>query len=259
MGFRAETDAGPMTDALRVRNLAKSYGRTKALDDVSFTVPPGSVTALLGPNGAGKTTLFQLLTGLFVPDSGTIDIFDVSFKENPVAALRQLGIVFQQPALDLDLTAIQNLRFHASLHGMARRDSEPAIAKALSRLHLEPYSGKRARDLSGGTRRKVELARAFLTGPRLLLLDEPTQGLDPLSRHELVSDVFELAREGGIAVLWATHLVGEVEAANDIIVLAQGKVVAQGSPAALLRLSGKGDLESAFLSLVRAPAALGSA
>src|SRR5690349_25122298 len=113
-----------MTDALRVTNVVKTYGRTKALDQVSFTVAPGAVTALLGPNGAGKTTLFQLVTGLFVPDSGTIDIFDVSFERNPVAALRQLGIVFQQPALDLDLTAIQNLRFHASLHGMARRDSE---------------------------------------------------------------------------------------------------------------------------------------
>jgi ABC-2 type transport system ATP-binding protein len=248
-----------MTDALRVTNVVKTYGRTKALDDVSFTVPPGSVTALLGPNGAGKTTLFQLLTGLFVPDSGAIEIFDVGFKQNPVAALRQLGIVFQQPALDLDLTAIQNLRFHASLHGMARRDSEPAIAKALERLRIEAVSGKRARDLSGGTRRKVELARAFLTSPRLLLLDEPTQGLDPLSRHELVSDVFALAREGGIAVLWATHLVGEVESANDVIVLAKGKVVSRGSPADLLALSGKSDLEQAFLSLVRTPDPAGSA
>src|SRR3954452_13376025 len=132
-----QRNAGSMTDALRVTNVVKTYGRTKALDEVSFTVPPGYVTALLGPNGAGKTTLFQLMTGLFVPDSGTIEIFDVSLERNPVAALRQLGIVFQQPALDLDLTGIQNLRFHASLHGMARRDSEPAIAKALERLRLE--------------------------------------------------------------------------------------------------------------------------
>jgi ABC-2 type transport system ATP-binding protein len=253
------TDAGAMTDALRIRNVVKTYGRTKALDDVSFTVPRGSVTALLGPNGAGKTTLFQLLTGLFVPDQGTIEIFDVSFKQSPVAALRQLGIVFQQPALDLDLTARQNLRFHTSLHGMARRDSEPAIARALERFGLDAVANKRARDLSGGTRRKVELARAFLTDPKLLLLDEPTQGLDPLSRHELVSDVFALARERGIAVLWATHLVGEVEHANDVIVLAKGKVAAQGTPADLLALSGRADLEQAFLSLVRVPAAEGNA
>jgi ABC-2 type transport system ATP-binding protein len=253
------TDAGAMTDALRIKNVVKTYGRTKALDDVSFTVPRGSVTALLGPNGAGKTTLFQLLTGLFVPDQGTIEIFDVSFKQSPVAALRQLGIVFQQPALDLDLTARQNLRFHTSLHGMARRDSEPAIDRALERFGLDAVASKRARDLSGGTRRKVELARAFLTDPKLLLLDEPTQGLDPLSRHELVSDVFALARERGIAVLWATHLVGEVERANDVIVLAKGKVAAQGTPADLLALSGSTDLEQAFLSLVRIPAAEGTA
>jgi ABC-2 type transport system ATP-binding protein len=240
-----------MTEALRVDNVVKKYHNVRALDNVSFSVPAGAVTALLGPNGAGKTTLFQILTGLFAPDHGTVKVFGADFRRNPVAALRQLGIVFQQPALDLDLTAAQNLRFHARLHGLARSESDAAIAAWLERFGLASMAGTRARELSGGTRRKVELARAFITRPKLLLLDEPTQGLDPLSRHELVSDVFALAREGNIAVLWATHLVGEVQKANDVIVLAKGRIIGNGHPADLLRTAGTADLEQAFLSLVR--------
>ena len=237
--------------AVAVSALSKSYGHAKALDDVSFTVPAGCVTALLGLNGAGKTTLFQILTGLFVADAGRVSVFGDDIAAAPVRALGHMGIVFQQPVLDLDLTVRQNLAFHAGLHGLRGRDAASAIAGGLARLRLGDRAQTRVRDLSGGMRRKVELARALVTSPRLLLLDEPSQGLDTRSRADLVADIFALAAQRGTSVLWATHLVAEVESAAKVVVLHGGRVVAEGTPGDLAAAQGVGTLEAAFLGIAR--------
>ena len=237
--------------AVTVVGLSKSYGRVKALDDVSFAVPAGTVTALLGLNGAGKTTLFQILTGLFVADAGRVSVFGDDIAAAPVRALGHMGIVFQQPVFDLDLTVRQNLAFHAGLHGLKGRRAADAIADGLARFRIGDLAAKRIRELSGGTRRKVELARALVTSPRLLLLDEPSQGLDTRSRADLVADVFALAAERGTTVLWATHLVAEVEPADKVVVLHRGRVAAEGTPHDLAAAQGAATLEAAFLGIAR--------
>ena len=238
-----------MVHALSIDRLVKRYGRLTALDAISFGVEAGKVTALLGPNGAGKTTLFQILTGLFVADSGSVAILGVDIARDPVAALKQLGIVFQQLALDPDLTARQNLIFHGGLHGLSRRDSADRAAHWLATFGLSDVATKPCRQLSGGMKRRVELARALMTDPALLLLDEPTQGLDPKSRKELVETVFGLARERGLSVVWATHLVGEVVDADTIIVLDHGRMVGHGTAKDLLQQTNATSLEDAFLAL----------
>ena len=187
--------------ALVIENVAKSYGPVKALDGVSFKGEAGEFVALLGPNGAGKSTLFQLLSGLFTPDAGRIEVMGHDMSRDPVPALAGLGIVFQQPTLDLELSIVSNLLFHAGLHGMPRRLAKERIGSELNRLGLADRANDKAGDLSGGNRRRVELARALLHEPRVLLMDEPTVGLDPASRVELLRLIHALRKERGVAVL----------------------------------------------------------
>ena len=234
---------------LEVTGVDKSYGRTKALDAVDLRVDAGEFVALLGPNGAGKTTLFQLLSGLFVADAGTILIHGKDIRHQPTAALAYLGIVFQQPTLDLDLSVQANLQFHARLQGMERRRARQRINEELERLGLAEDARRSARDLSGGNRRKVELARALLHEPRILLMDEATVGLDPKSRQSLLDYVHHLCTERGLGVLWATHLVDEAERADRILILNKGRVLQAQRPAELLRASGKTTIADAFLAL----------
>jgi len=233
---------------LSLANIEKSYGRLKALDDVSLTIHCGEFVSLLGPNGAGKTTLFQLLSGLFVPDAGSIQVDGKDLRGAVTEALANLGIVFQQATLDLDTSVAANLRFHARLHGMGKRMSE-RIPAELERLGLADNANTLCRALSGGNRRRVELARALLHQPKLLLMDEPTVGLDPGSRKSLVDYVHELCTVRGTAVLWATHLVDEAENADRVIVLNKGRVLTDGEPGALVDGSGERDLAAAFLKL----------
>lgn len=234
---------------LDLDKVVKTYGPRKALDEVSISINAGEFVALLGPNGAGKTTLFQLLTGLFVPDGGSIVVDGEDIRHNAVPALAGLGVVFQQPTLDLDLSVADNLRFHANLHGISGADAKERIAFGLEQLKLSDRANDRSRSLSGGQRRRVELARALIHRPSLLLMDEPTVGLDPGSRRDLLSYVLDLKQERNMAILWATHLVDEAEKADRVIVLHQGHVLTTGSPADLVAQTGKSDLHDAFVSL----------
>lgn len=236
---------------LSVRGLTQRYGALVALDDLNLDIAPGSFTALLGPNGAGKSTLFQVLSGLYAADEGEVTVAGCSLARQPCAALARLGVVFQQPSLDLDLTVRRNLRFHARLQGLLAADAEAGIAALAQRFRLTEQLDLPARTLSGGQRRKVELARALLHGPALLLMDEATVGLDPRSRQELLADLQAGVREQGLTVLWATHLVDEAAQADRVLVLHHGHLLADGPPEAVTRTLGGDTLEAAFLHATR--------
>jgi ABC-2 type transport system ATP-binding protein len=235
--------------ALLLDKVVKTYGPIRAVDGVSLKALPGEFIALLGPNGAGKSTLFQLLSGLFTADSGRIEVMGHDMSRNPVPALAGLGIVFQQPTLDLELTVTANLLFHAGLHGMPRAIALKRIGEELAQLDLADRAHDKTSQLSGGNRRRVELARALLHQPRLLLMDEPTVGLDPASRSELLRQLLAMRRDRQVAILWATHLCDEVPDADRVIVLHRGKVLADTTPRALIESSGKGSIEEAFLAM----------
>jgi ABC-2 type transport system ATP-binding protein len=194
---------------LSATGLHKAYGGKPALKGVDVTLRAGEMLALLGPNGAGKSTLLQLLTGLFSPDQGRIEVLGHDMRRQPSRALAGLGVVFQQSALDMDLTVMANLLFHT----MGLSDQARAVV----------------RSLSGGTRRKVELIRALLHEPRVLLMDEATVGLDPASRQQLLDTVRGLCRTRGMGVLWATHLIEEVHTADRLMLLHQGTVRFEGA------------------------------
>jgi len=240
-------------NALNVVEAVKSYGLVRALNGVTLSVEQGEFVALLGPNGAGKTTLFQVLTGLFVPDSGVIEINGYDIRENAVPALGSLGIVFQTPTLDPELSVLANLRFHTDLHGIPRKIANARIGDELERFSLVDRKKDPVRNLSGGNKRRVELARALLHEPSILLMDEPTVGLDPQSRRDIVEAVQQLREERGISTLWSTHLVDEAEKADRVIVLHKGKVLVEGKKEKLMEVSGEDSLSSAFLKLTHDP------
>jgi ABC-2 type transport system ATP-binding protein len=243
-----------LTLALEVADLTHRFGDRTALDGVGFGVAPGAFTVLLGPNGAGKTTLFALITRLYHATQGRIAVFGKDFRADPSAALARIGVVFQQPTLDLDLTVRQNLEYHASLHGMSARAAAPRIADELARVGLADRAGERVRTFSGGQRRRVELARALVHEPALLLLDEPTAGLDLESRRFLVQHVRRLCADRGLAVLWATHLIEEAGDDAHIVVLHRGRVLADDPVAGVVARTGAAGLQDAFERLTKAAA-----
>lgn len=213
---------------LAVERVSFAYGARRALDQVTFSILPARCTFLLGPNGAGKSTLFSLMTRLYDSAEGRIRVagFDVRLQSRK--ALSHLGVVFQQPTLDLDLTVDQNLRYHAALHGLSRREAAIRIREELERQAMFDRRMERVRQLNGGHRRRVEIARALLHRPTCLLLDEPTVGLDMPSREAIVSYIHELSREQGVAVLWATHLIDEIASDDGLVILHRGRVGAHG-------------------------------
>lgn len=235
--------------ALAVRGISHAYGSRRALDEVSFTVEPASFTALLGLNGAGKSTLFALITRLFGIQAGRISIFGHDIGDAPGEALRLLGVVFQPRTLDLDLSLTQNLLYHASLHGIARHDARRRSEEVLAQINLTDRAGSKVRDLSGGQMRRLEIARALLHGPRLLLLDEATVGLDVNARADILRHVRQLVTDQGIGVLWATHLFDEITDSDDLVVLHQGRVLAHGQVPRILTDTGARDVASAFKRL----------
>lgn len=230
---------------LSVTDVSYSYGAKRALDGVSFTLAPGRFTALLGPNGAGKSTLFALLTRLFVTRQGVIEVAGHDLSREARAALMQIGVVFQQPTLDLDMTVQRNMTYFAALHGMSGRSAAARIEAALDRLNMRERAGERVRALNGGHRRRMEIARALLHDPQVLLLDEPTVGLDTASRQAITDHVHDLA-DDGLTVLWATHLVDEIRPQDDVVVLHRGHVLAHDTAAAI---AGDQPLVEAFMAM----------
>jgi ABC-2 type transport system ATP-binding protein len=234
---------------IEVDHLSKAYGDNLLIDDLSFALPPGGIVGVIGPNGAGKTTLFSLVTRLYDNRSGSIRVFGKELRDFPSRALSQIGVVFQQRTLDLDLSVVQNLKYHAALHGMARGLARARIAEELERLELGERAGDKVRQLSGGQLRRVEIARALLHRPRLLLLDEPTVGLDIGSRQGILDHARKLVREQRLGLLWATHLIDEVAPDNRVVVLHEGKVLAAGALDEVVRQAGAADIREAFGTL----------
>ncbi|MCO7580118.1 ABC transporter ATP-binding protein [Pseudomonas protegens] len=239
-------------NALEVSQLSFAYGPRQALDQVSLSLAPGRFAALLGPNGAGKSTLIALLTRLYDLQQGDIRVGGCSLRNAARAALRQLGVVFQQSTLDLDLSVEQNLHYHAALHGLSRRQGQARIDAELARQGLSERRRDSVRALNGGHRRRVEIARALLHEPRLLLLDEASAGLDPASRLALNRHIRQLCQEQRLSVLWTTHLLDEVQADDQLLILHQGRLVASGVAGTISQQQG-GDLGTAFARLTQNP------
>jgi ABC-2 type transport system ATP-binding protein len=246
------------TPALSIDGVSHSYGARRALIDVSFTVAPARFTALLGLNGAGKSTLFSVITRLFGVQAGRIGIFGFDIRHNPGEALRRMGVVFQPRTLDLDLSVAQNLQYHAALHGIGRREASQRAGEGLARIGLADRAASKVRDLSGGQMRRLEIARALLHRPRLLLLDEATVGLDVQARADILNHVRQLVTEQGIGVLWATHLLDEIVGSDDLVVLHQGRVLAHGQVARVIADTGTPDINAAFMHLTGTATASGS-
>ncbi len=232
--------------ALAVEGVSHSFGNKAALDQVSLQVPAGRFVALLGVNGAGKTTLFSLIARLYDNVSGSIKVCGHDVRRKPGPALARMGVVFQSRALDADLTVRQNLDYHAALHGMARAATRARADELLERMGLNEQARARVSTLSGGQVRRAEITRALLHGPKVLLLDEPTVGLDVKARREVIGMVRDLVAREGVAVLWATHLFDEIEPEDSVVVLHKGSVLARDTAG---DLAGERALADAFLAL----------
>jgi ABC-2 type transport system ATP-binding protein len=225
--------------AIETEGLGRDYGSVRALSALDLLVPAGALVGLLGPNGAGKTTAMLLLATILAPSRGTARIFGADVRRERIAVRRRLGLVFQETSIDGLLTVEENLRFAARLCGLGGLKLRAAVAEAIDRAGLGERAAQPARQLSGGWRRLVDVARATLHRPDLLILDEPTVGLDPEHRERIWTILATERRERGTAVLFSTHYLAEAEPADRVVLLAGGEVVASDTPAALR--AGVGD------------------
>jgi ABC-2 type transport system ATP-binding protein len=235
---------------IRVQNLVKKFGDVTAVDDVSFDVRRAEIFAFLGPNGAGKTTTIRMLTTLLHPTSGSLELdgLDPTSRRNEVR--QRIGVVFQDPSLDQDLTAWENMDIHGVLYGVPRRERHERAARLLELFELADRKGSLVKTFSGGMRRRLEIARGLLHTPRVLFLDEPTLGLDPQSRNQMWTHVQNLNQSDGVTVFLTTHYMDEADrVAHRIAVIDHGRIVAIGSPAELKARTNSESLEHAFLAL----------
>ncbi|MDE0638335.1 MAG: ABC transporter ATP-binding protein [Candidatus Poribacteria bacterium] len=215
---------------ITVQNLTHTYGTRCALDNVSFTVSRGEIFCLLGPNGSGKTTLFKVLSTLMPPTSGSVNILGHNLSIGTKAIRKLLGVVFQHPGLDVKLTVTENLRHHGHLYGLKGKSLKLRIAELLERFGISDRSHDLVEKLSGGLQRRVEIAKAMLHSPQVLLLDEPSSGLDVGVRRQLSNHLISLAETENIIILLTTHLMDEAELCNRVGILDIGKMVALGTP-----------------------------
>lgn len=234
---------------LNFKNVDYSYRQKVALNDVSFSIEEGTFSVLLGLNGAGKSTIFSLITRLQNLQKGEIDINGYPIKKYS-NALKDIGIVFQEPTLDLDLTVKQNLFYYGSLKGLSFKQTLKSIDSQITKLELEEILDTQVRKLNGGHRRRVEILRALINKPKLLLLDEPTVGLDVKSRFDILNYVRNLVKQEGISVLWITHLFDEVAFEDNISIIKSGKIVDSGIVQKLMQKYEKDNLIDTFNFLV---------
>lgn len=235
--------------ALTLNQLSFSYGERQVLKDLTLDLPSGQFNALLGPNGAGKSTLISLITRLLALQTGCIQLDNMDLSKQPRQLMQKIGVVFQQSTLDLDLTVLQNLQYHGALHGLSKKIVKQRAEQELDRQGLSNRLYDKIRALNGGHRRRVEIARALLHQPTLLLLDEPSVGLDTRSRLELNHYVRSLCNSGHLTLLWTTHLIDELQLDDHLLVLDQGHLIAQGKGSEMLMRTGCSDLTSAFEQL----------
>jgi ABC-2 type transport system ATP-binding protein len=235
---------------IHAEDLVKTFGTVKAVDGVSFDVREGEIFAFLGPNGAGKTTTIQMLTTLQAPTSGSIRIDGLDPKTHPHEVRRRFGIVFQDPSLDGELTALENLELHGVLYHVPRKVRVERAEMLLKLFELWEKRDGFVKTFSGGMKRRLEIARGFLHTPRILFLDEPTLGLDPQSRNQLWTHVKHLNEAEKVTVFLTTHYMDEADrVAQRIAIIDHGKIVAQGSSQELRQQTGTESLEQAFLAL----------
>ena len=235
---------------IHVENLVKTFGEVKAVDGVSFDVAAGEIFAFLGPNGAGKTTTIQMLTTLLMPTSGTMAIDGIDPRLHPHDVRRRFGIVFQDPSLDGELTAYENMDLHGVLYHVPRRTRGDRIERLLTLFELWERRDAVVKTFSGGMKRRLEIARGLLHTPKILFLDEPTLGLDPQSRNQMWTHVKHLNETEGVTVFLTTHYMDEADrVAQRIAIIDHGHIVAQGSSSELKAQTKTDSLEQAFLAL----------
>ena len=226
---------------VEVQDLSHSYGRLRALKGVTFDVAEGEIFGLLGPNGGGKTTLFRILSTLFPPSAGSASILGSDVGRNAAEVRRKIGVVFQSLSLDIKLTVSENLFHQGHLYGLRGRALAARVDEMMDRLRVRDRRADLVETLSGGLRRRVELAKGLLHKPELLILDEPSVGLDPGARYDLWQYLEQLREAGGVTILVTTHLIDEADRCDRVLILHKGEVVASGTPAELKRRIG-GDI-----------------
>ena len=235
-----------MTHGIEISEVSHNFGQKRVLDQITLSIKKGTFCALLGPNGAGKSTLFSALTRLLIPTHGTIKIHGNDIHKSPRPALSNIGVVFQQQTMDLDLTVFQNLRYFGKLQGMSGRDLNQRIDQVLTLLNMAERSHEVVRTLNGGHRRRAEIARSLIHDPKVLLLDEATVGLDPETRKSITDDMHKIAQTEGKTILWATHLCDEVGDDDQLVILHNGKILRNGQAH---EIANGGNLLDVFLSL----------